>query len=91
MVKVTDRARARLAQLKTSAHVDEPEVGLRLELESTSEGEFVLCPDRPMPGDQVVEDAGGKILLIDEVVARLLAGATIDCESTETGAHLIVT
>jgi Fe-S cluster assembly iron-binding protein IscA len=90
MVTITDRARARLAQLKTAAHVDEPEVGLRLELEPTAEGELVLAPDRPMPGDQVVEDAGAKILLIDEALARLLTDATIDFESTDTGAHLIV-
>jgi Fe-S cluster assembly iron-binding protein IscA len=90
MVTVTDRARARLVQLKTSAHVDEPEVGLRLELEPTVEGDFVLCPDRPVVGDHVVEDAGEKILLIDAALARVLANATIDYESTDSGVHLIV-
>jgi len=63
---------------------------LRLELEPAVEGDFVLSPDRPEVGDHVVEDAGAKILLIDEALARLLANATIDYESTDTGAHLIV-
>jgi Fe-S cluster assembly iron-binding protein IscA len=90
MVTITDRARARLAQLKTSAHVDEPEIGLRLELEAAVEGDFILSPDRPEVGDHVVEDAGAKILLIDEALARLLANATIDYEATDTGLHLIV-
>jgi len=90
MITVTDRARARLAQLKTSAHVDEPEVGLRLELEPAVEGQFVLSPDRPVVGDHIVEDAGAKILLIDGALARVLANATIDYESTDTGVHLIV-
>jgi hypothetical protein len=88
MVTVTTRAKEALARMRTSANVSDPTVGLRLE--KGAEGRFGLFPDHEKPGDQIVEHAGAKILLIDDELGELLAGARIDGHSTDKGLQLVI-
>jgi Fe-S cluster assembly iron-binding protein IscA len=88
MVAVTTRAKEALAELRASAKVDEPDVGVRLAADTP--GTLALFADRQKPGDQVVEHAGSKVLLIDEELAEGLTGAQIDCERSASGAHFFL-
>lgn len=81
MLTVTERAKETLARLKATAENGSgADAGLRL-LFGTGPTEFGLQPDREKPGDQVVEHAGAKVLLVDEALADALADATIDVEA----------
>jgi Fe-S cluster assembly iron-binding protein IscA len=88
MVTVTTRAKEALARMRTSANVSDPTVGLRLE--EAAEGRFGLFPDHEKPGDQIVEHEGAKVLLIDDELAELLAGARIDGQTTDQGLQLVI-
>jgi Fe-S cluster assembly iron-binding protein IscA len=80
MLTVTERAKETLARLKATAeNGNGADAGLRL-LFGTGPTEFGLQLDREKPGDQVVEHAGAKVLLVDEALADALADATIDVE-----------
>ena len=61
MVNVTDRAKTALKSA-LSRSVDEPGIGLRVEI--SDESSCALVPDRMKPGDQVVEHEGDVLLLI---------------------------
>jgi len=88
MVNVTTRAKETLAQMKDSANLSDPNVGLRLEAETN--GGFGLFPDKQKPGDQIVEYRGGKVLLIDDELAGALTDAEIDCRTIGTGPQLVI-
>ncbi len=88
MLNVTARAKETLAQMKASANVNDPEIGLRLEAESA--GGFGLFPDRQKPGDQIVEHDGSKVLLIDDRLAEALTDARIDCKTTGENTQLVI-
>jgi len=88
MVAVTTRAKEALAELRGSVQVQEPDVGLRLATDTP--GQLALFADRQKPGDEVIEHAGVKMLLIDEELAKSLTGAKIDCERDASGAHFVV-
>lgn len=88
MVTVTTRAKEALAQMRTSANVSDPAVGLRLE--EAAEGRFGLFPDHEKPGDQIVEHENAKVLLIDDELAEVLAGARIDAQTTDRGLQLVI-
>jgi Fe-S cluster assembly iron-binding protein IscA len=79
MITVTTRAREALAELKASANLDDPDIGLRLE--AGSSGGLGFLPDRERPGDQIVEHAGETILLVDNRLSETLTGAQIDCKT----------
>jgi Fe-S cluster assembly iron-binding protein IscA len=90
MLTVTDRAKETLARLKaTTAGLDDAEAGLRLLLAS-GDMQFGLQMDYSKPGDQVVEHAGVKVLLVDEALADALTDATIDADSVGGGDDLVI-
>ena len=81
MLTVTDRARETLARLKASTtNGEDTDAGLRLLL-AAGDMQFGLQVDRCKPGDQVIEHAGDKVLLVDEALADALNDATIDAEA----------
>ena len=87
MLTVTDSARQLLKETLT-AKSDDPEVGLRLSMEST--GQFGLVPDREVQGDQVVEHEGSKVLLVASELAHAVDGLTLDAQDTPDGPKLAV-
>ena len=88
MVIVTTRAKEALAQIKESANVSDPMIGLRLE-QATAD-RYSLFPDHEKPGDQIVEHEGAKVLLIDDELSEALAGAKIDGKATDQGLELVI-
>ena len=90
MLTVTDRARETLARLKAStANGEDAEAGLRLLL-AAGDMQFGLQVDRCKPGDQVIEHAGDKVLLVDEALADALDDATIDAEGEGVEDDLVI-
>ena len=89
MVIVTARAKEALAQMRASANVNDPEMGLRLEAGSTG-GMFGLFPDREKPGDHIVEHDGTKVLLIADGLADALTGAKIDAKLAGASPQLVI-
>jgi len=87
VIAVTERAKDELKRV-WSANVGDPEVGFRLT--PAAVGEYHLVPDREKEGDHVVEHEGAKILLIDEKLARILEGVTVDYRETASGPCLVV-
>ena len=87
MISVTEHAKQVLKTILIDAEAD-PEEGLRL-LPSPS-GEFVLTLDSELPGDQVVEYEGFKVLLVGIEYFRILNGKTVDCQDTKDGKVLFV-
>lgn len=87
MVMITTRAKETLAQIRASANVSDPDIGLRLEAANAG---FGLFPDREKPGDQIIEHDGDKILLIDDKLSEALAGARIDCKRTGDEVQLVI-
>ncbi len=91
MLTVTERAKETLARLKaTTTSSEDTEAGLRLSL-AAGDMQFGLRMDRPKPGDQVIEHAGAKVLLVDDALADALSDATIDAESMGQGDDLVIT
>jgi Fe-S cluster assembly iron-binding protein IscA len=88
MVRVTTRALEMLAELRASANMDDPHIGLRLE--AAASGGLGLLPDRERPGDQIVEYAGEKVLLVDDDLSEVLTGAQIDCKPVGEEMQLVI-
>jgi len=86
MIDVTERAKQELKKI-LSSKVDNPLAGLRL---STSGGQFAFSIDVEMPGDQVVEYEGSKVLLVEGELATRLEGHTLDIEDTADGPGLVL-
>ena len=87
MISVTEHAKNVLKTLLIDMEAG-PDEGLRL-LPSPN-GEFVLALDSQLPGDQVVEYEGFKVLLIGIEYLRFLNGKTVDCLETEEEEVLFV-
>jgi len=87
MLMVTEDAKEELQKL-LSANVDNPQAGLRL-IPSYPD-EWTLSIDIEMPGDQVVEHEGSKVLLVESALAAGLEGATLDVQDTAEGRKLVV-
>jgi hypothetical protein len=88
MVRVTVRALEMLAELRASANMDGPDIGLRLE--AAASGGLGLLPDRERPGDQIVEYAGETVLLVDDDLSEALTGAQIDCKPVGKEMQLVI-
>ena len=86
MIAVTDKAKAELQRIR-SDKVDHPQAVLRL---VSSDQGLGLGVDVEMPGDRVVEHEGAKVLVVEEKLAGLLAGVTLDVEETAEGPQLTV-
>ena len=87
MLTVTDSAKQLLKET-LSAHTDDPEIGLRLELKPPRQLGIVL--DREAEGDQVVEHEGAKVLLVASELAPAVDGVTLDIQDTADGPKLAV-
>lgn len=87
MISVTEHAMNVLKTILIAMEAD-PDEGLRLL--PSPDGEFVLALDSQLPGDQVVEHEGFKVLLIGIEYFRFLNGKTVDCLETEDGDVLFV-
>ena len=85
MIAVTERAKEELKKM-LSDKVDNLQAGLRLN--PSSAGHFGLSIDVEMPGDQVVEHEGSKVLLVEQGLASSLEGITLDVEDTPQGPQL---
>lgn len=87
MISVTEHAKQVLKTTLIAMEAD-PDEGLRLL--PSPDGEFALALDSQLPGDQVVDYEGLKVLLVGVEYFRLLNGKTVDCLETENGEVLIV-
>jgi hypothetical protein len=83
MIAVTERAKEQLLDMKLSANINQPDVGLRLQPAAT--GGWQLFPDQVVEGDQVVEHGGSKILLIGADASGALGNGQVDCRETSPG------
>ena len=84
-MRVTVRAAEALHQ--TLQHEDAGE-SQALRLARTAEGSYRLRVDNEREGDDVLEHAGRKILLVEPALAETLADATVDVVATDTGPQL---
>ena len=87
MIGITQRAKDELKRMLTD-NTDNYQAGLRLI--DRGEGKLGLGMDIEMPGDHVVEHEGLKVLLVNEQLAELLSGITIDVEETKEGTELVL-
>ena len=87
MITVTEGAKQQLKKI-LSAKVDNPHAGLRLT--PSDPGQFALSIDIELPGDQVVEHEGSKVLLVEQALAASLKGVTLDVQDTADGPELVV-
>ncbi|HEY82972.1 MAG TPA: hypothetical protein G4O01_06770 [Dehalococcoidia bacterium] len=87
MVGVTERARQELKRILLE-NVDNPQAGLRLIADES--GRLGLGMDVEMPGDQVVEYEGSKVLLVETELAARLEGVSIDVDDTPDGPKLVL-
>lgn len=83
MIAVTERAKEQLLDMRLSANINQPDVGLRLQPAAT--GGWQLFPDQVVEGDQVVEHDGSKILLIGAEASGELGDGQVDCRETAPG------
>jgi Fe-S cluster assembly iron-binding protein IscA len=94
MLNVTETARGMLDGILTDAlgrmdtsQIEVSEPGLRLVI---SEGQAGLTLDFPQEGDEVVEENGHPILIVDQMIGEALDGATIDVEKSDEGDRLTI-
>lgn len=87
MITVTERAKEELKKMWAS-NIGDPALGFRLT--PVEIGQYQLVPDREKERDHVVEYEGAKVLLIDEKLARILEGVTVDYRETASGLGLVV-
>lgn len=85
MIKVTVRAAEVLHQTLEREDAGESQ-GLRLT--RTVEGSFWLRVDNEREGDDVLEHAGRKVLLLEPAIAETLADSTVDVVATDSGPQL---
>ena len=61
-----------------------------MRLAAVEEGQLGLSIDVEMPGDQVVEHDGCKVLLVEDGLATALDGIVLDVEDAPEGARLAI-
>ena len=87
VIEVSERAKQELKRILMD-HVDNPQAGLRLTASEPSQ--FGLGLDVEMPGDEVVEHEGAKVLLVTKEVAESLQGITMDVQETSGGPKIVL-
>ena len=87
MLIVTEQAKDELMKL-LAAKVDWP--GARLRLVDRGEGRLGLGVDIESPGDIVLEHEGSKLLLVEAALASRLEDVTLDVDSAEGVAELVI-
>jgi len=84
MLTVTELAKEKLRGA-IQAQAKDPELGIRLIPSPSSPNQLKMTLDKEQEGDQVVESAGVKILLLSPEIALALDGMVIDCQETPEG------
>jgi Fe-S cluster assembly iron-binding protein IscA len=87
MIEVSEQAKVELKRILMN-HVDNPQAGFRLT--PAEFGLFGLGIDVEMPGDEVVEHEGSKVLLIAKELAVNLQGITMDVKDTPDGLKIVL-
>ena len=88
MLRVAEAAKKELRKI-LSEKVDNPLAGLRL-VRGGQPDNFGLAVDIEMPGDQVVEHKGSKVLLVNRELSDHLDGNILDVEDTPHGKSFVV-
>ena len=87
MIEVSEQAKVELKRILMN-YVDNPQAGLRLT--PAESGLFGLGIDVEMPGDEVVEHEGSKVLIIAKELAANLQGITMDVQDTPDGPKIVL-
>ena len=87
MINVTEQAKQELKRL-LSQKVDWP--GACLRLMDRGQGKLGIGIDIELPGDQIVEYQGIKVLIIEPELAANIKGITLDVNNTPQGAELVI-
>ena len=88
MLQVTEEAKKELK--KTLAEkVDNPLAGIRIK-KGDKPDQYALAIDIEMPGDQVVEFKGSKVLLVAQELSENLSGHTLDFEDDGQSKNFVV-
>ena len=85
MIEVSDGAKAQLKNMLAENSADKDAI---LRLTASDEGQLGLIMDKEMPGDQVVEHEGAKVLLVEEHLASHLSSVSMEVEETPEGPML---
>lgn len=86
MLRATESAKQEMKRILL-ARAEDQDLSLRLEGEP---GQFSIKIDSEMPGDQVLEYDGIKLLLLEPALAYLLEDANLDVQDTPEGPRLVV-
>ena len=89
MVTVTENAKGLLRNVLTS-HSSNRDLGVRLVANPGRQHGLGLALGREEEGDQVVEYAGLKVLLVSNDMARRVERLTLDLDDTPDGLKLVV-
>jgi Fe-S cluster assembly iron-binding protein IscA len=87
MLTVTPQARDLIAK---ALDVSEAGKGEALRIYLTEDGEFEMGVDEAHEDDQVIEEAGRPLVLIDPEISWELDGATLDAEEGPEGLDLML-
>jgi hypothetical protein len=87
MIGVTDRAKQELLKILFDK-VDMPQA--RLRLTSGEQGQLGLGIDIELPGDEIVEYQGSRLLVVDQGLAGSLKGIVLDVDDTPQGPMLVI-
>lgn len=87
MLTVTDNAKQHLKKV-LKAHTTDSDLGVRLT--KGTGGQLELKIDEESPGDHVVEHEGAKVLLIEQELAPVAEGITLDTKNTPDGPELVI-
>jgi len=87
MIGVTDRAKKELLKILFDK-VDMPQA--RLRLTSGDQGQLGLGIDIEMPGDEILEYEGSRLLVVEQALAESLHGIVLDVDDTPGGPQLVI-
>jgi Fe-S cluster assembly iron-binding protein IscA len=83
VLTLTDRATETIRILISQPGIP-ADTGLRMSLQGGDEGSLTLSLEGPQPGDTVIEDAGAKVF-VQEDVAGMVGDGELDAELDEQG------
>jgi iron-sulfur cluster assembly protein len=83
VLTLTDRAAETIRSLISQPGIP-AETGLRMSMQGADGGSLTLSLEGPQPGDTVIEDAGAKVF-VQEDVAGIVDDGELDAELDEQG------
>ena len=87
-LQVTDAAATHLKTLLKSTERSDDQV---IRLTPDTDGNLKLILDQERPGDQIVEQDGAIVVVIEQPISDKLSGAALDYKDTESGKTLALT